>query len=511
MNTEFYYDDFLNEALESSKDLTKIIILTGYANGKSPLEKKLTQINTNKNVRIHSVDVNNIRIVNDEEVKTRFYIEFLTGNNKPIRISPSNTMILFRRSVILNTNSQIIANKFEELNFFCINPIQSMNICENKYLTYLRFVNSKVATPRTTLISNLKNFDTCFEAIGGKFPIVMKILNGTHGMGVSIIESESSFKSVYQTLMVALNKPNIEILLQELIPADYDLRIHVIKNQSKILKDPETSDYYEIIGAMRRNKIENDFRTNFSLGGTIDIVDDKILTDEIRTLAINACKAVEAFWCGVDIIIDKETGKPYVLEVNTSPGIKGISTVDNDTPKKLYDWLTNKQNWISNVTSIGYLEKIKLTGVGEFVAKFDTGNGSLCSSLIAEDIKVDGDKVYWKIGKKKFVKKFRKFIEPTVGFETHKRPVVKLNVIFLGKKYKGVEFALTDRLSKSTPILINRKFMRLLGVTIDSSSMFKFGEFVNKDGSMYSPKASLNDPYGGVLLDLDDDEKDLSI
>jgi hypothetical protein len=53
--------------------------------------------------------------------------------------------------------------------------------------------------------------------------------------------------------------------------------------------------------------------------------------------------------------------------------------------------------------------------------------------------------------------------------------------------------------------------MRLLGVTIDSSSIFKFGEFRNADGTLYSPKQSINDPYGGVLLDLDEDETDISI
>ncbi len=402
----------------------------------------------------------------------------------------------------------MIATRLEELNFFCVNPLQAMITCENKYLTHLRFDNSNVKSPRTALLSNLKNFPNALKMIGGKYPFVMKILQGTHGVGVSIVESENSFRSVYQTFQALVKKTNIEVLLQEMIPADFDLRVHVVRNNSKVLKDPLEKNVYDIIGYMRREKIKNekgevvDFRTNFSKGGEVKQVEDDIITEDVRKLAIDAAKAVEGYWCGVDVIINKETKEPYVLEVNTSSGIKGITKVNPDFPKVLLKWITNKNNWVSNTKSIGYLEKLVVSGMGEFVAKFDTGNGALCSTIIAENIEIKEDKVYWEINGKKFVKTFIKYIEPSVGTEVHKRPVVKLDVEFLGKKYKGVEFALTDtRIGKSTPILINRKFMRILGINVDASTTFKLEDFIDsRTGEPYNAKKSIGKKYSGINL-----------
>lgn len=496
------FENFLLEKLNPEQEKIKIVILTKNRDS-SPLYTILSQYNENPNHTLYSVDVNSIKSIEEIEGKNAYYFRFATKNKEDLRISPSNTVIIFRKGVVDTTASQMIANRLEELNFFCVNPLQSMITCDNKYLTHLRFVNSGVKTPKTNLVSNIRHTKTAIKEIGGKYPFVMKILQGTHGKGVNKIKEESSFTSFYQTCQAILNKPNIEFLIQECIEADYDLRIHVVKNNSKVLTDPMEKNHYDIIGVMRRNKAEGDFRTNYSLGATIENVDDSIFTEEVKRLAIDAAKSVGGYWVGVDIIIDKNTNVPYVLEVNTSSGVKGITQVDNEFPKKLLAWLTNKNNWVSNIKVIGYLEKMTVKGIGDFVAKFDTGNGALCSTLLAEKIKItDDNKVKWEINGKKYVKEFVKYIEPSVGTEVHKRPVVKLNIEFLGKKYRGVEFALTDnRLSKSTPILINRKFMRVLGVTIDSSETFKLGEFINNNtGESYNAKESMKEPYNGVNL-----------
>lgn len=496
------FENFLLEKLSPEQEKIKIVILTSNS-AESPLYTILSQHNQNPNHTLYSVDVNSIKSIEEIPGKNAYFFRFATKYKEDIRVSPSNTVIIFRRGVLGTTSSQMIAKRLEELNFFCVNPLQSMITCDNKYLTHLRFQNMNVTSPKTTLISNIRHFKTGLKEIGGKYPFVMKILQGTHGKGVSIIHNEMAFTSFYQTCQAMLGKPNIEVLIQEMVDADYDLRIHVIKNNSKVLIDPTEKNHYDIIGTMRRNKVEGDFRTNYSLGGTIDTVDDEIFTEEVKKLAIDAARSVDAYWCGVDIIIDKETKKPYVLEVNTSAGVKGVTQVNQELPKKLLEWLTNKNNWVSNIKVIGYLEKMTIRGIGDFVAKFDTGNGALCSTLLAEKIKItDDNKVRWEINGKKYVKEFVKFIEPSVGTEVHKRPVVKLNIEFLGKKYKGVEFALTDnRLAKSTPILINRKFMRILGVTVDSSETFKLGDFVNNvTGESYNAKKSMKEPYNGVNL-----------
>jgi ribosomal protein S6--L-glutamate ligase len=156
------------------------------------------------------------------------------------------------------------------------------------------------------------------KQIGGKFPVVMKLLTGSKGIGVSIVDSFNSLKSVFQTIR-KLDETS-EIMIQEKIEAKYDLRIHVLIKDVGI-KDPTDTSNFQIIGAMRRNAVGKDFRTNYSLGGTVQKVK---LTKEIEEVAIKSASATGCNWSGVDIMIDEKDGTPYVLEVNSSPGLEGI-------------------------------------------------------------------------------------------------------------------------------------------------------------------------------------------
>ena len=123
------------------------------------------------------------------------------------------------------------------------------------------------------------------------------MLSGSHGIGVSIVESMESLKSVIQTIWKA-NK-DVELLIQEKIESDYDLRIHVLTSR---FNSPSPSDTDSVILCyMRRNRVNKDFRTNYSLGGTVEKTE---ITPEQEELSIASARAVGCNWCGVDIIVD---------------------------------------------------------------------------------------------------------------------------------------------------------------------------------------------------------------
>ncbi|HRR50088.1 MAG TPA: RimK/LysX family protein, partial [Bacteroidales bacterium] len=245
--------------------------------------------------------------------------------------------------------------------------------------------------------------------------------------------------------------------MQTYLDADYDIRVHVLGDK--------------VIAAMKRFKIKKDFRSNYSLGGKIEKVD---LTEEQEKIAINAAQAVGAVWAGVDIITNKKDKKNYVIEINSSPGTEGIEKATRkDIVSKVINFVLNKNNWKRPATECGYLEVVKVEEIGEMDAKLDTGNGSYCV-IHADEYEVDGDKVNWRIGKREFSHKIEGIKTINVGgIETKKedRPVLSLKVTFNNETY-DMKFTLSNRKGFSTPILLNRKFLRLANLSVNSAKKY---------------------------------------
>lgn len=280
----------------------------------------------------------------------------LADGDKMEQIGTNNTIILPRLTILKNSRTKNFLKEFENRGFFVINSLDSYENCENKYTTYKVLSAESIPTPATTVVTSddMGRLEKKVNFIGGKFPIVCKLLDGKKGIGVFIIDSYMSLKSTLETMFKLV--PNAEILLQNKIESDYDLRIHVFnKSYSRISNN---TDSFEIIGVMRRNKIDGDFRTNFSLGGTIEKFE---LTDEQKELAIKTAAAVKCRWCGVDMIVDKNTGDNYIIEVNASPGVKGISSVSDVSPVNyIFDFLKKFKYINNNVTTIGSVESASL-------------------------------------------------------------------------------------------------------------------------------------------------------
>jgi ribosomal protein S6--L-glutamate ligase len=137
----------------------------------------------------------------------------------------------------------------------------------------------------------------------GGVPLVIKVLEGTQGLGVVLAETKNAAESVIE----AFNGLQARVIVQEFVKEakGADIRAFVIDGQ--------------VVGAMKRQGKEGEFRSNLHRGGSADIIE---LTDEEEIAAVKAVKTMGLAVAGVDML-QSERG-PLILEVNSSPGLEGI-------------------------------------------------------------------------------------------------------------------------------------------------------------------------------------------
>lgn len=182
-------------------------------------------------------------------------------------------------------------------------PLQAFtfSICHDKLLTHLKLQNAKIPMPKTYVVATAEAAKKLLKKV--TYPLVMKMPAGTHGKGVMLAESESSASSMIDALAL-LKQP---FLLQEYIETDgTDIRAFVVGKK--------------VIAAMRRKPKKGEKRSNIHAGGTAKKVE---LSEETEKVAVAAAEE-----CGCDIaaidILESPRG-PLVIEVNTSPGLQGIT------------------------------------------------------------------------------------------------------------------------------------------------------------------------------------------
>lgn len=423
-----------------------------------------------------------------EKTETGSFFIRNKGSQAKHEIDIKNAVVLARRSSINSTAAVKFFEKLESLGFVSVNSPKAVLLCEDKLDTVQRLQERGIPTPKTALISSEDDIENAISKIGGKYPVVVKTLSGTKGIGVFQIDSKESLVSTLQTIWKL--SPDTELIVQEKIEADYDLRIHVVGTKNSTAE----KDNYTIIASMKRNRIEHDFRTNVSLGGVAEAVE---IPKEIEKIAIGAAKATECSWCGVDIIVEKNTGIPYVLEVNASPGTDGIEQATGlDVTGIILDFILSKKNWNYPRKMVGFREIFDIKGVGKFIGKLDTGNGAIACSIHADFSEEIEGFLNWTIGGKSFSHRIVEYSHAEVGDQTDKRPVILLDVEFGEMVYKKVKFSVVDRTNKSTPMLINRGFMEIAGLVVDASKTFLLSE----EPEEYSPLKAKGESLAGVEL-----------
>ena len=362
------------------------------------------------------------------------------------------TVAIVRGSITRKDSWLDLVSILERANATLVNPRTTINICADKYRTALRLADYGLTQPMTKLISDPEKSNEQVEESGIKFPLIMKTLRGSKGVGVLFVDSPKGLDSIVQ--LIHKQDEDADLLIQEYIKTEYDVRVHVLGGK--------------VLAAMARPVIEGDFRSNVSQGSK----PKKITLTELEIEeCLKAAKAVGGYWTAVDFIPSKNRDKqpPYFLEVNSSPGTEGIEDATGmNIAKEVITHFADGENRYTVPTECGFKEILTIKPFGELVSKFDTGNSGM-PVIHADKFKINGNKITWKLLNKTITSDIVRKEEIKVGGlrdydET--RYVVKLDVEFAGGYYKDVEFTIDDREDR-TPILLDRAFMKRLNVMVN--------------------------------------------
>ena len=364
-----------------------------------------------------------------------------------------DTVAIVRGSVRLKKSYLDLLTQLEKIGVCMVNSRETVSISSDKYRTYLKLQDYGLTQPKTVLIPNADTWKQALESLDSKFPIIMKTLEGSKGVGVLFIESERQIESIVQLLYS--QNDDVDLLIQEYIKTDGDIRVIVLGGK--------------VIASMKRDVVEGDFRSNVSQGA-------KVKEYELTELEIEQCllaaKAIDGSWTAVDFIPSKnpKTKPPYILEVNHSPGTEGIEkATGKNIVKQVIDFYSNPENRYAVPAQCGYFEIVNIKPFGDVVAKFDTGNGASASTIHTDKLEVKGKNVTWTYNDKTITSKIQRVAKVDVGGlnnYSEKRYAVLLDFEFAGSSYKNIEFLLDDREDRS-PILLNRDVMRMLNVMVN--------------------------------------------
>jgi len=195
-----------------------------------------------------------------------------------------------------------VVRQFEMMGVFSTNSSQAISRSRDKLRCLQLLAREGIGLPVTGFANSTQDIDGLIEMVGGA-PLVIKLLEGTQGIGVVLAETHQAAKSVIE----AFRGLDANILVQEFIKeADgADIRCFVVGEK--------------VIAAMKRQGAQGEFRSNLHRGGTAEKIK---LTPEERSTAIRAVKTMGLKVAGVDML--RSNHGPVVMEVNSSPGLEGI-------------------------------------------------------------------------------------------------------------------------------------------------------------------------------------------
>ncbi|MDC1540049.1 30S ribosomal protein S6--L-glutamate ligase [Flavobacteriaceae bacterium] len=195
-----------------------------------------------------------------------------------------------------------VVRQFEMMNVFSTVSSDAIIRSRDKLRSFQHLSKAGVDMPKTVFTNYSRDIDKVIAQVGG-IPVVIKLLEGTQGIGVVLAESKNAAESVLE----AFNGLEARALVQEYIAEakGADLRALIVDGQ--------------VVGAMKRQGKEGEFRSNLHRGGTYEQY--KLDENEIK-LAIKAARKLKLPICGVDIL--QSNRGPLVMEVNSTPGLEGI-------------------------------------------------------------------------------------------------------------------------------------------------------------------------------------------
>jgi ribosomal protein S6--L-glutamate ligase len=263
-----------------------------------------------------SLNVYSTKRLAEEAEKLGHYIEVIDHTKCSVLLGSSTPKIYFMSEDIghefdaiiprigakVTKHGVAIVKQFELNGIFSSARSLSISRARNKVRTLQIMARKGIPIPYTLFSINPDNIQEQIDVLGGA-PVVIKIQEGTQGLGVILAETTKSAKSVIDTFY----KMDTSILLQEYIEEcnGEDIRIIVVGQK--------------VVASMKRSSANDEFRSNVHRGGEVNKVK---LTNKEKEMAINAAKYLGLGVAGVDLIRSKRG--PLLIEVNASPGLQGI-------------------------------------------------------------------------------------------------------------------------------------------------------------------------------------------
>lgn len=226
-----------------------------------------------------------------------------------------------------------VVRQFEVMGVFSTNESQAISRSRDKLRCLQILAREGIGLPVTGFAHATQDIDGLIETVGGA-PLVIKLLEGTQGIGVVLAETHQAAKSVIE----AFRGLDANILVQEFIKeaAGADLRCFVIHGK--------------VVAAMKRQGAPGEFRSNLHRGGKADKIK---LTPEERSTAVRAAKAMGLSVAGVDLL--RSNHGPVVMEVNSSPGLEGIEAATGvDVAAKIIEFVSKNALWGASRDRIQY-------------------------------------------------------------------------------------------------------------------------------------------------------------
>ena len=486
----------------------KIVILTAEPKNFVPVELKKEAEGLKHEVEI--IDVRNTFIV---ETTGKSKVMYKVDDDKLAELKPPFACIprLNEHHIMYKLN---VLNRLVADGAFMVNTPESMGLCNDKLGSQVALNSAGIQTPYSTVIGSPDMLDLTLKQVEEdgqlKFPMIIKTLRGTHGIGVMKVDSKSSLVSVAQAFLA---NSGSEVMLQEFIEHEESLRIIMIGD--------------ELLAANRRGqpKEKDEFRTNSHLGSETQ----KYEPNE-EELAL-ARKIVELFgcrFCAIDYI--QHNGQLIVLEVNGSPGLEAIQKnwEDKNLPKAvieglvklsgdheaheapfvpgagepkvvdgMYDGIPVSEPKIApmvdpaipggiegsldvphndvpvqvvpNVNAdvpLGDTEQLVIVRLADdgLHARVDTG-AAYCS-LHADRVEEANGSVKFKRGDVTYRVPVERKVKIRNAHGSSERPLVKLDIVLRGVRHNQVEFSIVGRGHMKYDALIGRNLLKVAGIPV---------------------------------------------
>ncbi len=259
------------------------------------------------------------------------YVRVIDYSNCDFIIQNGNTDVEYFGESITNSDAIIprigesytslgvgLLKQLEVLDIFSVLSSQALTNSRDKLSCLQTLVKNDLLVPKTLILHNSLMYEELIDTMG-TYPVIIKLISGTHGVGVLKAESRSQAVSLLETFNKTKQKVMVQEFIEEAKGADY--RLFVVDG--------------EVVASMKRQAKAGEFRSNLHRGGFAEAI--KPTHEEVET-ALKAVSLLGLKVAGVDMLRSKKG--PMILEVNASPGLEGIEgTTRVDIAGKIINYI----------------------------------------------------------------------------------------------------------------------------------------------------------------------------